>query len=293
MGRGMAASLLRAGHEVTVYNRTRRKAETLVVEGAHLAESVADACRSEVVMTMLSDDAAAESVALGAEGIVRHLDKGALHISSSTISVGLSERLARAHEGAGQRYIAATVFGRPDVAAAGRLLVVAAGPHADVERARPLLDAIGRQTAAVSERAPAANLVKLAGNFLIASMIESIGEAMALVERGGIERQKFAGIVSSLFDGPPYRTYSSIIAAGRFDPPGFAAPLGAKDIRLALAAAGDLGLRMPVAQLLRERFSQLLEQGGEQLDWSAISRIAALDADPQPVRAAAGGSNVH
>lgn len=277
MGRGMAASLIRAGHEVTVYNRTPEKAQPLVAQGARLAESIAEACRADIVITMLANDEAVESVVLGDYGVLASLPAGTVHVSSSTIGVSTAQRLHAAHLKARRRFVVGTVFGRPDVAAAGRLLIVAAGAREDVEKAVPAFEAMGRQTYVVSNRPHAANLVKLSGNFLIASMIESLGEAMALVERGGIDRQRYAEIISSLFECPPYRTYSTLIAEERYEPAGFAAPLGQKDIRLALAAADDLQLSMPVAQLLRERFAALMAGGGEKLDWSAIAHLAALE----------------
>jgi len=175
--------------------------------------------------------------------------------------------------------VAAPVFGRPDVAAAGRLFVVAGGDAAAVEKAASLLDAIGQKTFVISDAPKAANLVKLSGNFLGASVIEVLGEAMALVGKAGIdERQYLEFLTSTLFDAPIYKTYGSLIADGRFTPPGFAAPLGQKDIRLVLAAAEDLRVPMPVASLLRDRFLNLLAHGGDQLDWSAIGRLPAADA---------------
>jgi 3-hydroxyisobutyrate dehydrogenase-like beta-hydroxyacid dehydrogenase len=279
MGSGMAANLVRAGHDVTVYNRSPAKAEALIALGAKAATSVAEACRGDAVLTMLANDEAVESVVLGRDGVVASLAAGALHVSSSTISVALSERLAEEHARAGQRFVAAPVFGRPDVAAAGKLYVIAAGEPAALEAAAPLLDAIGQKTFVVSDTPKAANLVKLSGNFLIASMIESLGEALALVAKGGVDRQRYLEILtSSLFDVPLYKTYGGLIASGHFEPAGFAAPLGYKDIRLALAAAEDLRVPMPLASLLRDRFVTLFAHGGESLDWSAIGRLPAVDA---------------
>src|SRR5262249_20389385 len=174
MGIGMAATLPQAGHDLTVYNRTPGKDEILLQKGAHAASEVAEACRGNAVMTMLADDHALESVVYRDRGILASLPKGAIHISSSTISVALSERLAVDHAAAGQRFIAAPVFGRPEIAAAGRLFVVAAGAPDAMETAKPLLDVIGQKTFIVSETPNAANLVKLSGNFLIASVIESL-----------------------------------------------------------------------------------------------------------------------
>jgi 3-hydroxyisobutyrate dehydrogenase-like beta-hydroxyacid dehydrogenase len=279
MGAGMAANLLKAGHDVTVYNRTRTKIEALVAQGAKAAASVSDACRGDAVITMLANDDAVESVVVGDGGIIGSLPAGAPHISSSTISVALSEKLEAAHAKAGQRFVAAPVFGRPDVAAAGQLFVIAAGGRDTLDAVAPLFDAIGQKTFVVSRTPKAANLVKLSGNFLIASVIESLGEAMALVGKGGVDRRQYLDILTStLFDAPVYKTYGGLIADGTFEPAGFAAPLGYKDIRLTLAAAEDLRVPMPLASLLRDRFLTLLAHGGDKLDWSAIGQLAAKDA---------------
>jgi 3-hydroxyisobutyrate dehydrogenase-like beta-hydroxyacid dehydrogenase len=279
MGSGMAANLQQAGHEVTVYNRSREKMQPLLAKGAKAADRIADACDGTAVITMLSDDAAVESVALGEDGVVRHLVKNAIHISASTVSVALSERLAAAHAQAGQGFVAAPVFGRPDAAAARKLFVVAAGAAATIAAVNPLFDAIGQRTFVVSDKPQAANLVKLSGNFLLASVIEALGEAMALVEKGGVNRNEYLDLLTStLFNAPVYKSYGALIADRKFEPAGFAAPLGQKDIRLALAAAEKLQVPMPIASLLRDRFLTLLAHGGEKLDWAAIGDLAAKDA---------------
>ncbi|MDB5424270.1 MAG: 6-phosphogluconate dehydrogenase [Phenylobacterium sp.] len=282
MGAGMAASLLKAGHEVTVYNRTPAKAEALAAQGAKVAASVADACRGPAVITMLADDHAVEDVVFGDGGVLASLPRSAIHISSSTISVELAERLVAAHATHGSRFISANVFGRPDVAATGQLMVVAAGASDAIDEAAPLLDSFGRKTYNVSESPPMANLVKLSGNFLLASVIESLGEAMALVAKAGLDRRRYLEIITStLFDVPAYKIYGGMIADARFEPAAFAAPLGQKDIRLTLAAAEDLGVPMPLASLLRDRFLTLMAHGGERLDWSALGQLAAADAGEQ------------
>ena len=279
MGTGMAANLLKAGHRVTVHNRTPEKASALLAQGAKAAARVADACRGEAVITMLANDEALESVAFGTDGIVSSLAAGANHVSSSTISVALSERLAQAHAKAGQRYVSAPVFGRPDAAAAAKLFVIAAGAPAAIQAATPIFEAIGQKTFMISDRPEAANLVKLSGNFLIAAMIESLGEALALVGKGGVDRGQYLEMLtSSLFNVPIYKNYGGLIVGGTFEPAGFAAPLGQKDIRLTLAAAEELRVPMPLASLLRDRFLTLLAHGGENLDWSAIGWLAAKDA---------------
>lgn len=275
----MAANLLKAGHDVTVYNRTRTKVDALVARGAKAAASVSDACRGDAVITMLPDDDAVERVVFRDGGIIGSLPAGAIHISSSTISVALSERLEAAHAKAEQLFVAAPVIGRPDVAAAGQLFVIAAGAPDAVKAAASLCDAIGQKTFVVSATPKDGNLVKLSCNFLIASVIESVGEAMALIGKAGVDRSQYLDILTStLFDARVYKTYGGLIAEGKFEPAGFAAPLGQKDIRLTLAAAEDLRVPMPLASLLRDRFLTLLAHGGDKLDWSAIGQLAAKDA---------------
>ena len=279
MGTGMAANLLRAGHEVTVHNRTPGRSQALVEQGARDAAQVADACRGDAVITMLADDDAVESVVLGGKGVIDSLGTGATHVSMSTISVALSERLAAAHAKAGQRLVAAPVFGRPDVAAAAQLFIVAAGAPEDIDACGPLFTALGQRTFAVGSEPQAANLVKLSGNFLLASVIEALGEAMALVGKAGIDRRQYLDLLTStLFTAPVYRTYGGLIVEQKFEPAGFAAPLGHKDIRLTLAAGERLRVPMPLASLLHDRFLALLAQGGEALDWSGIGQLAAKDA---------------
>ena len=278
MGSGMATSLLRAGHHVKVYNRTASKAGELTKKGAVAVSRIPDACDADAVVTMLANDAAVESVVYGAGGLLTSLPKGRVHVSSSTISVSLSERLAADHANTGQRFVAAPVLGRPDVAAAGDLSVIVAGDNDAIQDVAPILDAIGKKTLVVSDKPKTANLVKLSGNFLIASVIESLGEAVALVAKDGVDRETYIDLLTStLFNAPVYKTYGKLIVEGKFEPACFAAPLGYKDIRLVLAAADDLRVPMPVASLLRDRFLTLLAHGGDKLDWSAVGQLASRD----------------
>jgi len=203
MGAGMAANLLQAGHEVCVYTRSPEKAAALIAQGARAAASIADACGGDAVLSMLANDEALESAVFADGGIAASLPAGALHISSSTISIALVERLAAAHRDAGQRFVAAPVFGRPHLAAAGQLFVIAAGEPAAIEAATSVLDAIGQRTFVVGETPQIGNLIKISGNFLIASVMESLGEAMALVGKAGIDRRQYLEILTStLFNAP-------------------------------------------------------------------------------------------
>ncbi|OBG86800.1 6-phosphogluconate dehydrogenase [Mycobacterium sp. E136] len=285
MGAPMAANLLGAGHRVTVYNRSADKVSALAERGATPAASVADACHGEYVVTMLADDGAVEAVLLSDDGIVSALSPGATHISCSTISAALTDRLADAHAAAGQRFVSAPVFGRPEAAAAAKLFVIAAGDATAVTDAGPVFDAIGQRTFVVSETPRAATLIKLSGNFLIATVIEALSEAMALVVKGGVTKPDYLEILTStLFDAPVYRTYGGLMARGEFEPAGFAATLGLKDVRLALAAGEELRVPLPIASLVRDKFLTLIARGGGELDWSALSTVADWESGAEPTR---------
>ncbi len=279
MGAAMVPNLLKAGHTVTVYNRSADKAQPLLAQGAVLANTPGETAKGEVVFTMLAEDTAVETVVNGPEGILAHLKPGAIHVSCSTISVALSDRLTKAHADAGQGFVAAPVFGRPVAAAAAMLFIVAAGAKAATDTVLPLLEVLGQKVFVVAETPSAANLVKLSGNFLIASVIESLGEAVALTSKGGIDKSQYLEIMTStLFSAPIYKTYGGLIAEEKYEPAGFAAPLGLKDMRLTLAAAESLQVPLPLASLLRDRFVRLLANGGQHLDWAAIAKLAAEDA---------------
>jgi 3-hydroxyisobutyrate dehydrogenase-like beta-hydroxyacid dehydrogenase len=279
MGSAMAANLLKAGHEITLFNRSPEKLRPLIELGAHAAAGIADACHGELVVTMLADDTAVADVAFKKGGIVNVLPKDAIHLSMSTISVALSKRLTEVHARAAQQFVAAPVFGRPDAAAAAKLYIVAAGSPGAVKTCQPLLDVLGQKTFSIGTEPSSANLVKLSGNFLLAAAIEALGEAIALVDKADIDPRVFVDLLtSSLFNAPAYKTYGGLIAESRFEPAHFAAPLGFKDINLALAAAETLRVPMPLGSLLHDRFLRLLAEGGERLDWAAIGGLAARDA---------------
>jgi 3-hydroxyisobutyrate dehydrogenase-like beta-hydroxyacid dehydrogenase len=279
MGLGMAASLLKAGHDMMVYNRTPDKAKPLVEKGARKAASVADASKGDVVITMLADDCALESVVLGDAGILANLTEGAIHVSASTISVALADKLTVEHAKCGQRFVSAPVFGRPEAAAVAKLFIVVAGAADAVDTCVPLFEAMGQKTFRFGEKPSNANLVKISGNFMISSTIEMLSEAMALVEKGGLDQHQYLEfLTSTLFNAPIYKTYGTLIVDKKFKPAGFAAPLGLKDARLALAAGESLRVPLPLANLVRDRFLRLLARGDETIDWSAISMLAAEDA---------------
>ena len=285
MGTGMAKSLLRAGHRVTVFNRTASRAEALRADGATVASTPADACRAGVVMTMLADDAALESQVFGDGGILVSLPRGGIHISCSTIGVALSDRLTAAHAAAGQEFISCPVFGRPDAAEGGRLAVVAAGPKDAVDRCKPLFESLGPKLLVVGEKPSLANVVKLSGNFLIGSVLESLSEAVAFARKSGVDAAVLMDfLTSTLFNAPVYKTYGGLIVEGNYDKVGFALPLGLKDIRLVLQAAEARHVPMPVASVVRDRFVTAMARGNENKDWSVLGLIAAEDAGLSPTK---------
>ena len=277
MGAAIAANLVKARHEVLVWNRSAAKAKPLTDAGAVLAASPkAAAAGREAVITMLADDAALESVVSGDDGILAGLDQGALHISMSTIAVATAEGLAAQHRAHGQRFLCAPVFGRPEAAAAAKLFIAAAGAPADLKTAKPIFEAISQRVFEVGTTPSLANLVKLCGNFMILSSIEAMAEAMTLAEKGGVAKAKLLEVLTgSLFDAPIYRTYGGILVEERFKPAGFAAPLGLKDMRLAAQSADTLRVPMPLLSLLRDHLLQTIAVEGEEIDWSGIARTVA------------------
>ena len=272
MGSAMARNLLRAGHELTVYNRTREKAAAM---GVRVAASPAEACRDcEAVVTMLADDHAVEEVFFGSAGLLSGFKAETIHISSSTISTALARRLASAHTAT----VSAPVFGRPEAAEAKKLLVVAAGQPELVERCRPLFDAIGRGTFVAGAEPWQANAVKVCGNFMIASMLETFGEAFATLRKANVDPHLFLEVMNALFASPVYANYGRMAADQHFEPAGFALRLGLKDVRLALETAQECVSPMPLASLLRDRFLDAMAHGQEAMDWSSIVKVSARGA---------------
>ncbi len=273
MGRAVARNLLAAGHAVTVWNRSPAPAQALAAEGAHLAKAPADAARP-VLFSMLANDEAVREVLLD-RGVLDALAAGAVHVNLATVSVALARELAALHAERGVDYLAVPVLGRPDVAAAGRLNLLAAGPAPALEHVQPLLDAIGAKTWRFGARAEQANAVKLAANFCIASAIGTMGEAAALVRGHDVAPADFlAMLTSTLFAAPAYQGYGGMIAAERYAPAGFKLPLGLKDVRLALAAGDAVHVPMPLASVLRDGLIEAIAHGDGELDWAALANVA-------------------
>jgi 3-hydroxyisobutyrate dehydrogenase-like beta-hydroxyacid dehydrogenase len=293
MGKPMALHLAQAGYELTVYNRSSGQTAELEKAGARVALTPADAAvGAEVVMTMVADDPALEAVMFGNEspnggqstgGALKSMNRAAIHVSFSTISPELSKRLEHAHVAAGQHYISAPVFGRPEAAAAKRLWVVAAGAAADIERCRPALEAVGQAVIVVGDQPWVSNVIKIAGNFMIISAIESLAEAFSLVRKAGVQPEQFLEIFNgNLFKSPVLQNYGMIMAEERYDPPGFKLRLGLKDVNLAVGAAKMLEASLPMGEVLVNQFKDAINRGMGEIDWSALGRLNAENAKLQP-----------
>jgi len=278
MGHAMARNLLNANFEVNVWNRTASRGDDLVGAGAVRADDMTAVADADLVITMVSDDAALESVVFR-ERLAELMKPGSIHVSMSTISVAFAERLAAEHAKHGNSLVCAPVMGRPDAAIAAKLFILAAGATGSLDRCQPAFDAMGQRTFRIGDHPPSANLVKLSMNFLIASMIESLGEAIALARKSGLDPRAYLDIVTgTLFTAPVYRNYGSMIAEERYRPAGFPLPLGLKDVSLALDAARALNAPLPVASLVRDHLISALAHGYGDADWTALAAVAARNA---------------
>jgi 3-hydroxyisobutyrate dehydrogenase-like beta-hydroxyacid dehydrogenase len=279
MGAAMARNLIKAGHQVTVYNRSRDKAEALAKDGAVIAENPAGVAHTGIVLTMLADDHALRAVCKGPEGVLAGLPPDGILVNMSTVSLAVTRELAAAFKPTGRSFVAAPVFGRPDAAEAAKLFIPVAGPAQAVERVEPLLAAMGQKVVKFGEDPTHAAAVKISGNFMLQSAIESLAEALALVRKHGVDPVQYLDFITgSLFTAPLYKGYGGAIVERRYEPAGFTLPLALKDTRLALAAADEAGIPLPLADLIRDRFLIGLSRGWEHLDMAALGKVAAENA---------------
>jgi 3-hydroxyisobutyrate dehydrogenase-like beta-hydroxyacid dehydrogenase len=274
MGHHMVANLLKAGHTVRVWNRSRGPVDAAVALGARGVDRAAEAFAGDAVLSMLADDAAVRAVIVDQDSLAR-APRGLVHVKLATISVQLAQELVALHRDRGISYVAAPVFGRPDVAKIAKLNIVAAGDAAAIDKVQPLFDAIGQKTWRFGDEAPRANAVKLAGNFMIAAAIESMAEATAMVGGYGVSAGALLELLTgTLFNAPVFNTYGALIAEQRFDPPGFKLYLGLKDVRLALAAGEGAHTPMPIASVIRDALLEAIAHGDSELDWAALAKVA-------------------
>jgi 3-hydroxyisobutyrate dehydrogenase-like beta-hydroxyacid dehydrogenase len=289
MGEQIAENLRREGYDLRVYNRTRSKMAHLVEKGAVPATSPAGVAQSGgVVFTMLADDRALEEVCFADPSFVQVLGSGGIHVSLSTISPATARRLAKHHETYGVTYLAAPVFGRPDAAAAAKLFVCVAGPVLAKKTVEPMLKAIGQGIFDFGEDPGAANVVKLCGNFLVASTVATLAEMLVLAEKNGVSKQAVAEVIGKF--SPLHHAYASLMAEGRFEPAGFRLALGLKDINLIREMAGASLTPLPLGNVLHDRWLASMAKGRENLDWSAVILDVAEEAGIK-AKAAPSGSD--
>jgi 3-hydroxyisobutyrate dehydrogenase-like beta-hydroxyacid dehydrogenase len=278
MGSAIAGNLLRAGHHLTVWNRSPGKSAPLIAKGATPAKTPGDAAAGDFVITMLADDNAVDAVIRGEGGLLAASGK-ALHVSMSTIGPQFVAGLARAHADAGRPFVSAPVFGRPDTARTGGLFIAAAGAPGDLAACRTLFEDISQRVFIVGDAPEAANLVKLCGNFMMLAAMEALAEAMVLAERGGVGRSDLLTILTGTqFDAPVYHNYGRILVEKRFRPAGFPASLALKDMDLASDAAGSARVPMPVLGILRDHLLTAIAREGADVDCTAIAESVAAAA---------------
>ena len=269
MGQPMARNLVLAGFDVRTWNRSGGS-----VEGATSCRTIAEAVHpATVVITMLAEDAAVRAVTFGEGKLAASLATGGFHVGMSTISAALAAELAAMHAEGGQRFVNAPVFGRPEMASAGKLFIVPGGRSADITELGPLFAAVGQGTFPMPGAAESA-IAKLCGNFMLAALLESLGEALTLGEKGGVAPEQLLGMLTgTLFGLPVVHGYGGMIVRQQFSPPGFAMPLGLKDMRLVLEAGDSLQVPLPLADLLRSRFLEAMARGKGNLDWSGMTTV--------------------
>ncbi|MDR3526761.1 MAG: NAD(P)-dependent oxidoreductase [Rhizomicrobium sp.] len=275
MGAGIAANILRGGHEVVAWNRSPGPLAALVAQGAIAAPTAQETLETDIVFSMLANDGALQDVGLDGP-LLAKASRGLVHVNMATVSIAFARTLQKTHKAFGIGYVAAPVFGRPDAAAAGKLTVIAAGAPADIARVEPILVMLGAKYACVGPDPVQANLFKITGNFMIAAAIESMGEAAALLRKGGVDPVLFFDVMTNAnFSAPVYKIYGKIIADQAYDKAGFKLSLGYKDAGLTLAAAKELEAPMPLASMVHDHFIEAMAVGWSEKDWAALARLAA------------------
>lgn len=275
MGAGVARNLLKSGHEVTVWNRSPGPVDTIVKDGAKAAVGIEDTLKGDIVFSMMANDAALEAVGFTG-ALLDAAASGLIHINMATISLPLARKLADVHAAKGVGYLACPVFGRPDAAAAANLILVVGGDPVLIEKVRPVLEPLGQRITVAGDKAEAANLFKITGNFMTAAAIEAYGEAIALLRKGGADAEAFYEMMSAFYySGSIHKLYGRIILDEKYDPAGFKLSLGYKDAGLALEAAKLLQAPLPVGSLVHDNFLTAMANGDGDKDWALIAGMAA------------------
>jgi len=274
MGTAIAERLITAGHELTVWNRSPGAAQALAQLGAKAAKHPVETMQGEILFSMLANDQAMQEVGLDST-LLDKAAKGLVHANLATISPAFARALAAAHESRGLGYVATPVYARPNMVRAGQMVVVAAGPNDDFAKIEPLLAQIGRRTVKLGEEPEKANLFKIAGNFMIMSAVETMGETFALLKKGGVDANLFwETMTEGLFASPIYKNYGKQILTEAYEPAGFYLWLGLKDATLVRDAAKDLSVSMPVLELVRAQYEEAMKKGWREKDWASIAQLS-------------------
>lgn len=278
MGAAIAENLIKAGHRVIAWNRSPAPLAALAAKGAVAAKAPAETMQADVLFSMLAHDEAMRAVGLDGT-LLDAMPKGLIHANLATISVAFAQALAKAHAARGLTYISAPVFGRPPAAAAAQLVIAAGGDAQILAKLQPLFDAIGRRTIIVGAAPAKANLFKIAGNFLIASALDGMSEAFALLRKGDVDPALFHEfLIDALFPGPVYTNYGKLVLSEAFDPPGFQLKLGLKDVKLAQEAASNLAMTLPIGDVMQRHLEHAIKAGLGDKDWTAVSTVIAKEA---------------
>jgi len=294
MGAPMAARLVGAGYPLTVWNRTPERAAPLVAAGAGLAASPAEAAKgADVVISVLFDDDAVSAVAFGEAGLAASMRPGAIHLSCSTISPALADRLEEEHGRRGQYAVSAPLLGSAAMATAGTLYLATSGPAEAIARLAPVFAALAQKTLEVGDRARHAVVAKLANNFLLFAVTEAIGEALALAETSGLPRPAMMDLMwETDFGRRIFAVYGRKVLDRAFEPATAPARLALKDLDLALSQASASGASMAAASLLRERLVETIARGWGDLEFAAVSLLtdaeSGLTVPPQRAPQAGG-----
>lgn len=277
MGRGMAANLVKGGHEVTVWNRSRGPVQELAEQGAKVAAHPAETVTGDVVISILADDKAVLSTFTG--DVLAHASNGLVHANMATVSIDAAKFMMAQHAHHGVTYVGAPVFGRGDAAAAAKLNIVASGDASAIDKLQPAFDLMGQRTWRVGTDPAQAHIMKICGNLMIAASIEMMGEAFALCEKGNADPKIFSELMTStIFASPVFKGYSALITEKKYEPAGFTMTLGLKDASLALAAGSATNTPLPIASLLRDHYLEAIANGWKDKDWAALAALTARKA---------------
>jgi 3-hydroxyisobutyrate dehydrogenase-like beta-hydroxyacid dehydrogenase len=277
MGRGMAARILDAGHDLAIYDRIPAQLAELGAAGATVAVSVADVARGrELIISMLPHDEALASLVFSDGGLLESMPRGMIHMPMGTHGIGIIRRLTKAHTEAGHTLVAGHVLGRPDLAATGQLSLVPGGPAEALARLQPIFDVLGKRTFPAGEEPQSATAVKIAHNFVLGCAIEVMGEGMSLVRKYGVQPGLFYQVLTEgLFGAPAYEVYGKIIVDEAYDQVGASVQIGLKDANLALAAGEAANVPLPSANVMRDRLLGAIAHGDGELDWAVMAREQA------------------